>query len=86
MFTLTIEAPENASLFPRYVMAAQQIAMHPGCRVQSIAVEQDPERGFDNQVAIVVAGASYEGEVGLAVRAAIDQYVGEVCTSVRDGR
>ena len=86
MFTLAIEAPENASLFPRYVMAAQQIAMHPGCRVKSIAIEHDDPRGYGNQVAIVVEGTSYEGEVGLAVRAAIDQYVGEACTSIRDGR
>lgn len=85
MFTVSIEAPENVSLFPKFAMAAQQIARHPGCRVTSIAVEQDAERGFDNQVAIVVEGAPYEGEVGLAVRAAIDQYVGEACTSVRDG-
>lgn len=84
MFTVSIEAPENVSLFPRYVMAAQQIAMHPGCRVKSIVEEQDPERGYDHQVAIVVEGASYEGEVCTAVRAALDLYVGEACFSISE--
>ena len=84
MFTLRIEAPENVSLFPSYVMVAQQIARHSGCRVRSIAIEQDAERGFDNQVAIVVEGASYEGEVCSAVRAALDQYVGEACFSISE--
>ena len=84
MFTVSIEAPENVSLFPRYVMAAQQIAMHPGCRVKSIAIEQNAERGFNHQVAIVVEGASYEGEVCTAVRAALDQSVGEACFSISE--